>query len=449
MAKQGSLGKKLVFHLVLFGFIGQLAWAVENVVFNTFLFNYIGGTTRDISRMVALSAVTAVVTTFIMGTLSDKCGRKLFLAGGYLLWGVVVMLFGGISRDSVARIFSLTDEAAVVTLTVTLVIALDCLMTFMGSTANDAAFSAWVTENTLPENRGKAEGLMSLFPVFATGVTMGLFGLVGSALTYPMFFVGLGALVTLSGIVGLLTLKETAAPALQEGSYFANLFYGFRPSVIRENAKLYRILLACGISGIALQIFFPYLFIYIQHFLLKPADPGAESGFQITPAIIVLAVVAVAGIVAIAVGAGVILDKFGKRPFLYPSIAVMLLTLAAAYFPRSLVGFLPLGVVAFAANAFLGMILGATIRDLTPEGKAGQFQGVRMIFFVLLPMVIGPVLGNAVIEFFAKNHSAGTYINEFGSAVLVPVPEIFPAAAIAAALMILPLLKNPIAKKEK
>ena len=82
-----KLGGRILFNIILFGFIGQVAWAVENVYFNTFLFNYIGGTADDIAKMVAASAIAAVVTTFIMGTLSDKLDRrKIFISGGYIIW---------------------------------------------------------------------------------------------------------------------------------------------------------------------------------------------------------------------------------------------------------------------------------------------------------------------------------------------------------------------------
>ena len=38
-------------------------------------------------------------------------------------------------------------------------------------------------------------------------------------------------------------------------------------------------------------------------------------------------------------------------------------------------------------------IFGAKIRDLTPQGKVGLFQGIRIIAQVLIPMLIGPWLG--------------------------------------------------------
>ena len=144
-----KLGGRILFNIILFGFIGQVAWAVENIYFNTFLFNYIGGTADDIAKMVAASAVAAVVTTFIMGTLSDKFDRrKIFISGGYIVWGFTVAVFAFISRENIGKFFHISDSAKVLAATVCVVIIMDCIMTFFGSTSNDATFSSWVTCGT-------------------------------------------------------------------------------------------------------------------------------------------------------------------------------------------------------------------------------------------------------------------------------------------------------------
>lgn len=62
--------------LILFGFIGQIAWAIENMEFNIFLFNEIGGTSNDIARMVAWSAIVSTVATLAMGIISDRLRQK-------------------------------------------------------------------------------------------------------------------------------------------------------------------------------------------------------------------------------------------------------------------------------------------------------------------------------------------------------------------------------------
>jgi len=78
--------------------------------------------------------------------------------------------------------------------------------------------------------------------------------------------------------------------------------------------------------------------------------------------------------------------------------------------------------------------LSAEIRDRTPEDKAGHFQGIRMIFAVMLPMLIGPFIGAAVIR-----GNAQTYV-DLGSTKTVPTPEIFLAAGAILLLVLIPVL---------
>ncbi len=440
-----KLSKNIWGNLILFGFMGQVAWGMENVYFNTFLFNYIGGTTRDISRMVALSAATAVLTTFIMGTLSDKLNkRKNFICTGYILWGLTVAGFAFISRDHIAALFRLTDPAAVVAATVSVVIIMDCVMTFMGSTANDSAFSAWVTDVTVPANRGTAEGILSIMPILATLIVTIGFGAGVAAIGYPACFIGLGAVVSICGVAGLFTIKESKSGIIKQGNYFKDLIYGFRPAVVKENSRLYFALSAVCIFSVSVQMFFPYIFIYLQHFLKFNI-----GSLQITPSGAVTAVAVLAGVVAGAVGLGVLVDKYGKTKFIVPSVIIFVSGLFAANFVRKLSIFGLLALVIIVGYGLLMIILNATVRDFTPAENVGMFQGVRMIFVVLIPMVVGPFLGNTVIEAFASKHAAGIYYNDFQEAVMVPVPEIFAAAAILGLLIFLPLAFIKEYKKQK
>ena len=124
MAKQGNISRGLWGNILLFGFIGQLAWAVENTYFNLFLYNYIGGTPKHIANMVTASAITAALTTIVMGALSDRVGkRKLFLNIGYIIWGLSTLAFAFISRDNVAMLIGSQDSARILAATVFVVIA--------------------------------------------------------------------------------------------------------------------------------------------------------------------------------------------------------------------------------------------------------------------------------------------------------------------------------------
>lgn len=431
MAKSEKLGKLTMFNIILFGFIGQIAWAVENNFFNTFLFSF-GGTTEDISTMVAASSVVAVIATFLMGTLSDKLGRrKVFLNAGYIAWGITVMAFAFISRENLgALIGKEASSAAALSATVTTVIIMDCLMTFMGSTSNDSAFNAWVTDVTSTSNRAKVEGLLAIFPVVALVLVTAVFGAVaGDSNNYAPCFLGLGIVVVICGILGIFTVKESLSGEKTESNFWSDLIYGFRPSVIKSHKSLYLSLCCMGIYAIASQIFFPYIFIYLEH------QVDFKTQFSIPSAII-------AGIIIIAVLAGVVasiflMDKLGKAKFAYPAVVLFCVGLTALHFAGShLIKFAVSMVIAIGGYGMLMILLGAAIRDFTPEDKAGQFQGVRMIFAVMLPMIIGPKIGSIVTE----NFSTTNYTNEYGETVLVPPPHIFLASAIVGIFILIPLV---------
>ena len=73
----------------------------------------------------------------------------------------------------------------------------------------------------------------------------------------------------------------------------------------------------------------------------------------------------------------------------------------------------------------------------------GHFQGIRMIFQVLLPMIIGPWIGAAVIR-----SNAQTY-EELGQVKTVPTPGIYLAAAAVLLLTAIPVLLLKKREKER
>ena len=199
MKKKGTA--KFLSALIIFSLTGQIAWVVENMYFNVFIYKMFGASPADISNMVMASAVAATLTTLIMGALSDKLGkRKVFMAGGYILWGISILSFAFIRKDTVGLIFPAATVSAVC---VTLVIVMDCVMTFFGSTANDACFNAWLTDSTTHESRGAAEGINAMMPLVAILAVFG--GFMGFDLdksgSWTAIFLIIGIAVTVIGDV--------------------------------------------------------------------------------------------------------------------------------------------------------------------------------------------------------------------------------------------------------
>ena len=262
MKKTGK-GSRFWIALVIFSLTGQVAWVVENMYFNVFVYRMFHASAGAISLMVGASAAAATVTTLLIGALSDRIGRrKLFICGGYILWGVTIWSFSLIRMDVIGKLFPAAVSAAAVG--VSLVIIMDCVMTFFGSSANDACFNAWLTDMTADGGRGAAEGVNSMMPLLAVLVVFG--GFMGFDLdkseSWNGIFTIIGVTVTVIGIAGLFLLEEPELRKREKQNYFANILYGFRPKAVRENPVLYKTLLAVAAFNISIQVFMPYLILY-------------------------------------------------------------------------------------------------------------------------------------------------------------------------------------------
>ncbi len=404
--------------VIVLGLAGQFAWTIENMYLNVFLYNTVSASSDAIALMVAASGIVATLTTLFMGALSDRLGRRrAFIVVGYLLWGVSTAAFGFISTDAVSAIFPTANAVLVATVSV---VALDCIMTFFGSTANDAAFNSLITESTSEGNRGRVETVLVTLPLISMLVIFGLFDGMTKEGRWREFFLIFGGLVVLVGVLAFFLLpKETPKP--RHDSYIKNIFYGFRPSVVKENALLYIALCAFGVFNIAVQVFFPYLIIYIQNYLKLD-----------NYAIILGVVLIVASLLSVL--SGRLMDRLGKLNFVLPSVFIMLVGLILMFFVRTTLPVILSGIVMMGGYMFVNAALSAVIRDKTPEGKVGLFQGIRMIFQVLIPMVVGPFIGSLII----KNSDGGVY-EELGVVKEVPIPAIFIGAALVLILSLLPI----------
>ena len=412
--------------LVIFSLVGQIAWVMENMYFNVFIYKMFSASAEAISGMVAASAVAATVTTLLVGALSDKIGkRKLFICGGYILWGISILSFSLVRVDIIGKLFPYASAAAV---GVSLTIILDCVMTFFGSSANDACFNAWLTDSTDETNRGAVEGINSMMPLLAILVVFGGFmGFdLGKSESWTAIFIIIGSVVTALGIAGFWLIDEPKLDTSGNESYFKNLFYGFRLGIVKENPGFYLALAAYAVFNIAIQIFMPYLILYYTVAL------GMDNYVLIfAPAIILAA--------AFTFFYGKQYDKKGFRSAVILPLILLMAGFVVLYFFKATVPVF-LGTLIMLSGYLAGMAMfGAIIRDKTPAGKAGMFQGLRIVGQVLIPGVIGPAIGAAVLK------NAETILNDDGTTSFIPNRNIFLAAFIAAAFIwavLIPLFKK-------
>ena len=399
---QTRLGKRFWTAMLVFGLMGQIAWVVENMYFNVFIYKMFHATAADISSMVMASAVVAALTTIIMGAVSDKVGRrKAFMSVGYIIWGLSIISFAYIKN-------------------VVLTIVMDCVMTFFGSTANDAAYNAWLTDRGDETNRGKIEGFNSMMPLVSILVVFG--GFMGFDLdehsSWTAIYYIIGAATAVIGIIGWFLIED--APDLKNSSQPIGevLSYSFRPSTVKSNRQLYIVLAAFAVFGISIQVFMPYLIIYYEKTLNMP-----DYVLIMAPAIILAAVVTAFY--------GRVYDRKG---FFFSIVPVMVMLMGGYVLLFFFTGTAPvfIGSLLMMSGYLTGMsVFGAKIRDLIPENRAGQFQGVRIIGQVFIPGLIGPFIGSAVLR------NAEVITNSDGTTSFLPNRSIWLAAFIVAVILCL------------
>ena len=404
--------------MVALSLTGQIAWAVENSWFNTFVFDTITPDPRPVAWMVAASAITATLTTLLMGTLSDRTRshwgrRRPYILIGYILWGLSTVLFPTVAYIKVAS------------LAVMMVVIADSVMTFFGSTANDAAFSAWTADIASSETRGRVEGVLNLSMFLAQIVSMVAAGILIDSFGYFIFFYSLGGIVMLTGLIAGSLLHDAPLPEADEQrpSFWAEFAELFRTDVLKSNRELFILLLFIMISSIGMQVSLPYLIVYLENFV-----GVTKTEFSIIGGAVML------GSAIFAVPFGILADRWNKRLMIAGAIIIsslggILLSLVSTLPLLALTGLL---WQAFSVAASIASV--AWLKDLLPEQNRGKFLGIRMVFWIAIPMVLGPWIGSTLIQ----NFGIPTSFN--GEAGFIPVPIIFQVGSVIALLSLIPLV---------
>ena len=211
-----------------------------------------------------------------------------------------------------------------------------------------------------------------------------------------------------------------------EEGYIKTVVYGFLPSTVKNNLSLYFHLAIFIIFNISIQIFMPYLILYYEVSLGM-----TDYVFIMAPAIIIASVVtAFWG------------RAYDKKGFFFSGI-IALGWLALGYillfiFKNTALVFI--GSLFMMSGYLSGMaVFGAKIRDLTPEGRAGMLQGVRIFSQVLVPGIVGPFIGKTVLA------NADKVVNSDGTESFIPHAGIF----LAALITLVPLFAAVILAKTK
>lgn len=424
---------------IVAGLVGQLAWAIENNYLGRYIYYATTNATNPdlgmnfIPVMTAASAAAATITTLIIGALSDKIGkRRMFVYLGYIIWGVSIIAFSFIDQYTLTSWFgNLTNIAFI---SGTLIVIMDCVMTVFGSTANDACFNAMVNDQTDSSNRSKVEGVLAILPLIAMIIIV----LAGGPLVdtkdpadanWRMFFIIFGAITTVAGIICIFLLPKDVKKPAKDTHFWKEFIYGFRPKNIKNHKILYFAYITTALFSIGVQIFMPYLMVYVERYA------GISGGnFTITLGFVLV----ISSIITILLG--LFMDKLGKFRVIIPALCTSItgaVLIGALGKNIGVVGAIICTTLLMSGYLTSTSILTTIIRDCVPGNKTGHFQGIRMVFIVLLPMVTGPYIGQGLSYINAQYYND---VNLGGAKTLIPNNYIFFAAAAVFALTIIPII---------
>lgn len=405
------------------GMAGQICWNIENSWFNTFVYRKIAPDPSIVAWMVGVSAVVSTFCTFLIGTASDRLGRRRpFIAFGYILWGVFTIGFG-------VTEFLPKDP---LWLTATCVVLADAVMSFFGSMGNDGAFNPWTTDISSAGNRGKVGGALAVMPVFATIFGAIVSGIIIDALDFFAFFTIMGGMVIAVGVLCLFTLRDAPglAPNRDPRGFWHQFAAVFDYKIVGRNRELFWVFLVMMVYFIGFNVYFPYITVYFTDNL----------GMDYT----LTGVVQGAGLLAasvLTIPAARFIDRGKCGPVIAAAVGCNLLGLLGVSFSTA---FVPLLIGVFGAGAGYILVLQALtawIKNLYPEDQRGQFEGVKQLFFVCVPMIVGPAIATPVINAFGVEKIVN------GVAGMVPGNSLFLISGLVTLLALLPLL--PAARMEK
>lgn len=421
--KKDKIGIKNWILIWVLGLVGQLCWNIENQWFNTFVYAKIAPDASIISWMTAVSAAFTTVSTFVCGTWSDRIGRRRpFVFAGYLLWGAFTVAFGATEFLPKSPIL----------LAAVMVVLMDALMSFFGSMGNDCAFSSWTTDISSESNRGALGGVIAAQPVIATIVGTVVSGIVIETLGYFAYFIVAGIFVSAVGIVGSLFMKEGPAlkPVRDEKGFWHQLFSVFDFKTFFRNKELFCVFFIMAVYFSCFNFYFAHVgnyFIYTLGFSESTAGVLEGAGLLVA----VLAAIPAAGAINRGKHGLMILISVAAT-----AVGLCILAISKSFIPGIIAGILIAGI----GYVLVMQTTSAWTKNLYPESSRGQFEGIRIIFYVLLPMIFGPTSASLVID------KLGIPVIINGVAGKTPSSVLF---FIAAALSVLTLVPLYFAIKEQ
>ena len=300
---------------------------------------------------------------------------------------------------------------------------------------NDSGFNAWLNDAMTEKNGSHIGAALATQPIIGTIVGTVVGGLlIGSNDTYMRLFVVMGVLVIVFGVLAWIFMKDapTLAPNRQ-GSFSKQLFSAFNFRALFRHRELVCVFLVLTVYFISFNVYFPHVGNYMIYYL----------GFDASAIGVIEGAALLLGMVSVIPASRLI----RKQRFVAATSAAVLLSFAGVGLigllgrpenidPSTLLNWpLLAGLLLFGCGYIMFMqVLSVWMKQLFPVESKGQFEGFRILFFVLIPWIVSPFIANPIIK---RN---GEILDANGFTAYLPTHVLFLISAGLILLTFVPLL---------
>ena len=286
------------------------------------------------------------------------------------------------------------------------------------------------------KNRGQIGAALATQPVLGTilGTVVGGL-LVGENDNYMRLFVVMGVFVIIFGLISMFTMSkgDDVEPSVR-GPFFKQFFSVFNFKEFFKLRELVWVNIMVSVFFIGFNVYFAYMGNYIIHYLGYTAD--MMGIIEAVP--LVLAMLT-------AIPLSSLINKNKNIPITFFAIIVNILGLLviapikAENVDSSQIFNLRIWLGIFLVGVGYVAILQVTkvwTKQLYPKDSKGQFEGIWILFFVLIPMIGGSLIGEAVVK-----TSGETFVDAVsGQTQYIPNGNIFFVGAAVILLTVIPAL---------
>ena len=408
------------------GLAGQLCWSTSSQWLNIFVYAKIAKNPAIITSILICSALASTFSTFFFGTWADRTGkRRVCISAGYILWGIFTILFG-LTQFIRTELFILTAI---------IVVATNAIMSFFGSMGTDAGYNTWTNDIMTEKNSGQIGAAIATQPILGMIIGAVLGGaIVGENENYMRLFVVMGIFIIIIGIISifLFSKKDDIEPSVN-GSFIKQFISVFNFKKIFELKELLWVNIAVAVFFIGFTIYFPYLGNYLVYYLGYPAYMmGIIEAIPLVAAILLSVPVSsfinknkhvAVSVFAIAINIIGLFILFPINPESIDTSTMFDIRVWAGIF--------------LAGTGYITILQVAKVwtKQLYPKSSKGQFEGLWLISYSLIPAVGGSLLGQAVVKTSGK-----TFLDTVsGQMNYIPNGNVFLLGAIIIVLSLIPV----------